>query len=267
MPSSCGSCPRLGYHSDLRGHEPDPACGHGPPVAEIAVRLAFALVGGHLLGGASAARVGLRAARIRAGWSAECPLLPVGSRRFRTWCWIRADPGHYRRRPAAGVQVLRTYSAAVRTGRRRGTVPPPQQRAGPSAPTGPPAVGDLAQRGSAYCDLHYRREGEGATEDRVEARVGRAHLLAFIEDLHELPEVGIPPVTARALAPLQDRVDRSLSRVQVGDRDQVRPPEVLRLAWARGGPTNSHSSPYFSARWAEQSLSHCSRRPMSWYRD
>src|ERR1017187_10913659 len=34
MPSTCGNCPLVHDHPDLRGHQPDPARGHGPPVAE-----------------------------------------------------------------------------------------------------------------------------------------------------------------------------------------------------------------------------------------
>jgi hypothetical protein len=95
-PSTCGNCSRLRYHPDLRGNEPDSAARDGPPAAEVAGRSAFPLVSGPLLGGAPPVRVGLRVG-LRVGrrgpdGHAVCPLFPVGSRRFPTRCWIRADP-------------------------------------------------------------------------------------------------------------------------------------------------------------------------------
>ncbi len=70
--------------------------------------------------------------------------------------------------------------------------------------------------------------GRDHRPDRVESGVGLAHLLVLIEDFHELPEMGVPPFSARTLALLEDRVDRLLRRGQVGDRDQFRPLEMLR---------------------------------------
>ena len=32
---TCGNCPLVHDHPDLRGHQPDPAHGHGPPAAEV----------------------------------------------------------------------------------------------------------------------------------------------------------------------------------------------------------------------------------------
>jgi len=32
--STCGNCHPVHNHPDLRGHQPDPAHGHGPPAAE-----------------------------------------------------------------------------------------------------------------------------------------------------------------------------------------------------------------------------------------
>src|SRR5712692_4326449 len=90
--STCGNCPARSDHADLRGHQPDPARGHGAPVAQVARRSPFALVSGYLLGGASAARIARRACRGGPGDPVLCPLFPVGSRRFRAACWIRADP-------------------------------------------------------------------------------------------------------------------------------------------------------------------------------
>jgi hypothetical protein len=75
---------RIWDHPDLRGHQPDPAGGHGPATAEVAGRLAFPLFSGYLLGGASVVRAGLRADRGEPGGPAICPLFLVGSRRFRT---------------------------------------------------------------------------------------------------------------------------------------------------------------------------------------
>ena len=49
----------------------------------------------------------------------------------------------------------------------------------------------------------------------------------LVEDPQEAPEVGVAPLAARALALLDDRVDRALRRRQVGDRDELLPAEVL----------------------------------------
>jgi hypothetical protein len=38
--SSSGNCPPLHYHPDLRGHQPDPAHGHGPPAPQVAAQIA-----------------------------------------------------------------------------------------------------------------------------------------------------------------------------------------------------------------------------------
>jgi hypothetical protein len=63
MAFTCENCPSLDEHADLRGYQPDPARRDGASAPEVARRPAFALVSGHPLGGASAARIGLRACR------------------------------------------------------------------------------------------------------------------------------------------------------------------------------------------------------------
>ncbi len=49
---------------DLRGHQPDPARGHGQVAAEVADQLTFPLVSGYVLDNASVVRVGSRAAEL-----------------------------------------------------------------------------------------------------------------------------------------------------------------------------------------------------------
>jgi len=68
-PPTCGNCPVVGDHPDLRGNQPDPARGDGPAAAEVASLPAFALVNGYLSGGAPVVRTGLRAGRGRPGRS------------------------------------------------------------------------------------------------------------------------------------------------------------------------------------------------------
>ncbi len=94
-------------HPDLRGHQPDPARSHGPPAAQVARSSAFPLVSDHLLERPVAVWLARAAGLRRANGSALCPLFPVGSRSFRTWCWIRADPWGRRtaRVPASGRAV------------------------------------------------------------------------------------------------------------------------------------------------------------------
>jgi hypothetical protein len=57
-----------------------------------------------------------RAAGLRgANGSALCPLFPVGSRSFRTWCWIRADPWGRRTAPVpASGQAVRSRQIGSR---------------------------------------------------------------------------------------------------------------------------------------------------------
>jgi hypothetical protein len=61
----------------------------------------------------------------------------------------------------------------------------------------------------------------------LEVRVGCGDLAEFVQDLHELAEVRLFPVAPRALALLEDGVDGSLGRGEIGHRDQLRPVEVL----------------------------------------
>ena len=71
---------------------------------------------------------------------------------------------------------------------------------------------------------HLRREDRA---HRVERRVVGLHLPVLVEDLDELAEVSALPVAARALALLEDRVDRALRRGAISDGHQLRPAEVL----------------------------------------
>ena len=70
----------------------------------------------------------------------------------------------------------------------------------------------------------------GREEDRscrLEVRVRRLQLAVLVEDSDELAEVGVLPVTARPFALLEDRVDCPVGRGEVGDRDELRPVEVV----------------------------------------
>jgi hypothetical protein len=49
----------------------------------------------------------------------------------------------------------------------------------------------------------------------------------LVEDLDELPEMGVLPVAARPFALLEDRVDCPVCRGEVGGSDELRPVEVL----------------------------------------
>ena len=51
MPSTCGNCQPVDDHPDLRGHQPDPAHGHGPPAPEVALWFAFPLPGTEMSSG------------------------------------------------------------------------------------------------------------------------------------------------------------------------------------------------------------------------
>ena len=68
-----------------------------------------------------------------------------------------------------------------------------------------------------------RHDGPGG----FEVRVRPLDLEVLVEDPQQAPEVGVAPFAAGALALLDDRVDGPLCRRQVGDRDELRPAEVL----------------------------------------
>ena len=61
----------------------------------------------------------------------------------------------------------------------------------------------------------------------LEARVRPLDLEVLVEDAQEAPEVGVAPLAAGPLALLDDRVDRPPRGREVGDRDELRPAEVL----------------------------------------
>ena len=68
-----------------------------------------------------------------------------------------------------------------------------------------------------------RHDGPGGFEGRVRP-LDREVL---VQDPQQAPEVGVAPFAPRALALLDDRVDRALCRRQVGDGDELLPAEVL----------------------------------------
>ncbi len=61
----------------------------------------------------------------------------------------------------------------------------------------------------------------------LEARVRPLDLEVFVEDPEQAPEVGVAPLAAGAFALLDDRVDGPPRGCKVGDRDELRPSEVL----------------------------------------
>ena len=71
-------------------------------------------------------------------------------------------------------------------------------------------------------------------------------LLVLVEDRHELAEVRVLPVPARALALLQDLVDGPLAEATSVTATSSGQPKYGAVACARGGPTNSGCSPNFS---------------------
>ena len=79
-----------------------------------------------------------------------------------------------------------------------------------------------------YLDVLLGRAHLGGEHrpDRIEGRVGARHLAVLVEDLHELPEVRGLPMPARPLALLEDRVERSLGRREVGHGHELGPVEV-----------------------------------------
>ena len=60
----------------------------------------------------------------------------------------------------------------------------------------------------------------------LEPRVRPLHLEVLVQDAQEAPEVGVAPFATGPLALLDDRVDRTLRGVEIGHRDELRPPEV-----------------------------------------
>ena len=70
----------------------------------------------------------------------------------------------------------------------------------------------------------HGREHHGP--DRVERRIRREHPAVLLEDLDELAEVGRLPMPARPLALLEDRVERSLGRREVGHGHELGPPQT-----------------------------------------
>jgi hypothetical protein len=76
--------------------------------------------------------------------------------------------------------------------------------------------------------------------DRVETGVVGRHLAVLVEDLDELAEVSRLPVAARALALLEDRVDRALRRGEVGHGHELRPAKVV---GRRLGPRRTDKQP------------------------
>ncbi len=68
-----------------------------------------------------------------------------------------------------------------------------------------------------------------ATTGRAGSKLGSARLIARYSSrtLEQASEVGLAPLAAGPLALLDDRVDRSRCRRQVGDGDELLPPEVL----------------------------------------
>ena len=68
-----------------------------------------------------------------------------------------------------------------------------------------------------------------ATTGRAGSKLGSACLdrEVLVEDPEQPPEVGVAPLAPGALALLDDRVDGALGRREVGDRDELLPPEVL----------------------------------------
>jgi hypothetical protein len=85
------------------------------------------------------------------------------------------------------------------------------------------AIADEGDRGVALATTHGR-EHHGA--DRIGRRIRREHLAVLLEDLDELAEVGRLPVPAGPLALLEDRVERLLSRGEIGHGHELRPVEV-----------------------------------------
>ena len=65
------------------------------------------------------------------------------------------------------------------------------------------------------------------TAGGLEVRVCRLDRQVLVEDAQEAPEVGVAPLPAGPFALLDDRVDGQPRGGQVGDRDQLRPSEVL----------------------------------------
>ncbi len=61
----------------------------------------------------------------------------------------------------------------------------------------------------------------------LEVRVRPLDLEVFVEDPQQAPEMGVAPFTAGPLALLDDRVDRTPRRLEVGHRDELRPAEML----------------------------------------
>ena len=61
----------------------------------------------------------------------------------------------------------------------------------------------------------------------LEAGVGPLELEVLVEDPEQAAEVRVAPFAAGALALFDDRVDGVLRRLEIGDRDELRPAEVL----------------------------------------
>src|SRR5262249_57996208 len=78
--------------------------------------------------------------------------------------------------------------------------------------------------------------------DRLEAWVAGLHLAVLLEDLHELAEVRGRPMAARALALLEDRVDRPLRGGHVGHRDELSSTSGATSSSAAWKPSASESA-------------------------
>ena len=61
----------------------------------------------------------------------------------------------------------------------------------------------------------------------LEGRVRPLEREVFVEDPEQAPEMRVAPFAAGALALLDDRVDGGLRGLEIGDRDELRPAEVL----------------------------------------
>ena len=61
----------------------------------------------------------------------------------------------------------------------------------------------------------------------LEGRVRPLELEVLVEDPEQAPEMRVAPFATCALALLDDRVDGSLRRLEIGDRDEFRPAKVL----------------------------------------
>ena len=112
-----------------------------------------------------------------------------------------------------------------------------------------------AARRDALADLRHRLllptapdGGEHHRSDRLDSRVRRDHLAVLVEDLDELAEMRLLPVTARALALLEDRVDRLLCTGQIGHHHELRPAEVVRDCLGPRRPYEQIRPPTLSAR-------------------